>query len=77
MVPSTPVLGLYFPEDVSEENLKENIIDYFLISPYAYDCEPHLKDSTPDGLLIIQIKSYLNAGATIVADVIMLWIVPK
>jgi len=70
--------NVYYPDDVSEENLLNNVIPSgFIPRFYTTECEPHLKNGSPDGLYILQINSYHDFGSSITADVIMLWVVPQ
>jgi hypothetical protein len=64
--------------DGNEAYLEENLIPYDAISSdISQDCLPNIKDSTPDGLQVIQILSWTESPNRIVADVVMIWVVPK
>lgn len=77
VVPKTAFDDLTYPDDITEQNLLENIIDYVFVQPYAYECEPHLKEEAITGLQIIKLNNFDNTGDAIIVDVIMLWLVPQ
>jgi hypothetical protein len=67
-----------FPDDITQEGLLDNVIPFDLIDMYIPpNCEPHLKAGQPDGLLTIQILDWTVGADQIMAQVIMLYIVPQ
>jgi hypothetical protein len=68
-----------YDEDITEDNLKDNMIPWDQLPLPTDDCYPPAfdKGDLPDGLVVIQVKDFNESGGQKFVEVIMLWAVPQ